>query len=265
MNPSNSNNRNQPPDGQTGVTNRPWIAEALIPRVTQVLNSALAEAISTGARTGDQIRRIVAGHSLRWALPPELVPDIQIFVLKYLDRVAQQKSKIEEFLNCSRPGKCPSICYEVFQYGNTYYCYDTLPEEVLKLKKSALFWIYRSANELLSRGQPRERNEWIPPKAEEMLRFFCEARNAGTTIPFLKLYTGVWKPASSPSKYKMCNSINVRKNAINTFAGEQFIKTVSDKSKQDDKRVLRIRGCNEFKVGKEVSAKLIIIKKIAPL
>jgi len=96
-----------------------------------------------------------------------------------------------------------------------------------------------------------------------MLRFLCRAENAGRIISFSELFLEVWKRTTPASKYQMCNSINGMETAINTFAAEQFIKTVSDKSEQDDNRVLRIRGCTEFKVGKEISAELIIIKRIA--
>ena len=156
MNPSNSNNQIGPPDGQTTTPNWCRIAEALILPATQVVNYSLAETIGTGARTADQIMEIVVGHGLRWALPPELVPDIEIFVLNYLDRVAQQKSRIEEFLKRFSPGLRPSICYQVYHHGRTDYYYDELPKEVLNLKKDVLFWIHRSANELLSGGKPQE-------------------------------------------------------------------------------------------------------------
>lgn len=211
--------------------------------------------------TADQIMEIVVGHGLHWALPPELVPDMQIFVLKYIDRVAQQKSRIEEFLKRFSPSLRPTLCYQVYHHGRTDYYYDELPEEILNLRKTALFWIDRSANEQLSRGQPRIRSEWLPPRAEEMLRFLCQADNAGPTILFSELFLKVWKRTPA-SKYRMCNSINGMITAINTFADKQFIKTVSGKSEQDDKKVLRIRCCNEFIVGKKVPGELVIIKKI---
>jgi hypothetical protein len=263
-NPRAENHQNVPADGQAITVASSTIAEALIPRVTQVVSGALAEAARTGVRAGDQIMEIVARHGLRWALPPEFFPKIQMFVTSYCDLVAQQKSKIEEFLRRFAPAERPSICYEVYQHGRTDYYFDRLFEDAIRLRETALFWINRSGNELLSRGERRIRSEWLPPRAEEMLRFLCRTENAGQIISFSELFLEVWKPTTPPSKYQMCDSINVMKSTINAFAGEQFIKTVSNKSEQDDKRVLRIRGCNEFRVGREVSAELIIIKKIAP-
>jgi len=262
LNRRTETSQNVSPDGQTGSPKWPRVAEALIPGLMQVFSGVLPEAVRTEARTADQIMEIVVGHGLRWALPPELIPDIQIFVLKYIDLPAQLQRKIQEFLRRFAAGEHPSICYEVFQHGRTEYYYDELPEEVLKLKKTALFWIYRSANELLSRGEPRERSEWLPPRAEEMLRFLCRTENAGKDVCFLDLYQDVWKPTVPHSDDKIYNSIGEAQNAINAFAGKRFIKTVSNKSAQDDDRVLRIWGCNEFKVGREVSAELVVIKRI---
>jgi len=263
MKSSNSNNKIGPPDGQITISNWCRIADALIPNLTQVFNGALDEAVSTGARTADQIKKIVAGHGLRWALPPELFPGIQIFVADFCNLPAQLQRKIQEFLRRFAAGEHPGICYEVYHHGRTDYYYDELPPEVLNLKKTALFWIYHSANELLRRGEPRVKSEWLPPKAEEMLRFLCRAENAGRTISLSELFLEVWKRNTPASEYQMCNSINGMITAINTFADERFIRTVSDKSKQDDKRVLRIRGANKFKVGKEVLSELVIIKRIA--
>jgi len=131
--------QNVPPDGQAITTASSRIAESLIPRLTQVVSGALAEAVSTGARTGHRIRQIVVRHGLRWSLPPELVPQIQMFVLKYLDLVAQRRSEIEQFLKRFGPGVRPSICYQVYHHGRTDYYYDELPKEVLDIRNSVLF------------------------------------------------------------------------------------------------------------------------------
>jgi len=263
LNPCAQTPQSAPLNGQATL-NWPRIAVDLIPCVTQVLNGALAETVRTGARTAERIRQIVVGHGLSWALPPELIPEIQIFVLKYLDLVAQQKNRIEEFLKRFSPIVRPIICYQVYHHGRTDYYYNDLPKVLLNLKKNALFWIDSSANEQLSRGRSRIRSEWLPPKAEEMLRFLCRAENAGETILFSELFLEAWKRNTPASEYQMCNSINGMITAINTFADERFIRTVSDKSEQNDKRVLRIRGANKFIVGKEVSVELVIIKRIAP-
>jgi len=266
LNPRAQTPQNAPLGGQIGSPNWRTIADALIPCVTQVLNCALIEAARTGVRAGDKIMEIVARHGLTWALPPELVPEIQMFVLKYLDLVAQRRSEIEQFLKRFGPSVRPSICYQVYHHGRTDYYYDELPPEVLNLKKTALFWIYRSANELLSRGIPSERSEWLPPRAKEMLRFLCQAKNAGQIILFSDLYREVWKRAVLPGQKPPYGSIDEAETWINTFVvkAERFIISAPDASKSADKKVLRIRGANKFKVGKEVSAELIIIERIAP-
>jgi len=248
------------------VSGWPAVAYDLSPRYAWVFTGALLEAVRTGAHSKNQIEQIIRGHCLDCPLSWEVLDEILTDITRYFHLVTKHKVSIEDFLRNLSPGRRPKVVYEAFHHGQPHIYCDELPPEVLNLKKTALFWIYRSANELLSLGKPRERSEWLPPRAEEMLHFLCRAKNAGQIILFSDLYREVWKRAVLPGQKPPYGSIDEAENWINTFVAtaERFIISAPDASKSADKKVLRIRGANKFKIGKKVSADLVIIKGITP-
>lgn len=56
----------------------------------------------------------------------------------------------------------------------------------------------------------------------------------------------------------MLDSINVAERDLNAFAEERFI---SDKSKRDNAKVLRIHGEQKFDIAKETPQECCIVKK----
>jgi hypothetical protein len=259
MNSSGHNNHNPQTNGQASAHSWSISAEILMPNITQVLNSALEKAIIAGIYSQDEIAEFVAQLSLRWPVPPKILPLIQDFVTNCCDLTSQQQRQIKEFLLQAGTVVHPRKCFLVFHHGQYYYYYDELQQEVLKLREKVLFWIDLSAQEFFSRGKRREKNECPPPRGMEMLRFLCRVDNAGREIEFSELYSNVWQASLPPSRKQMCNSIDVTQNTLNTFAEDRFIIC---KSKKDDAKVVRIRGSYKFKVGIETPNECCIIKAL---
>jgi hypothetical protein len=236
----------------------PRIAELLMPNVIQVLSAALRDAITAGVRSDDQVAELVGLHSGRWPLPDEYLSDVETFIISYCKRAVQPDKETQEFLKDTAPITHRRPRFVVFHHGSYHY-YDELPKEVLELRDTALFWIYWGENQFRSRGEQRDRRDCPPARALKMLWFLCLERNAGRVIPLSELYSYVWEPTSPPTKKQICNSINVAENEINNFAAERFI---SDKSKNDSAKVVRIRGQDEFRVDEETPKECCIVKVI---
>jgi len=262
MDSSNTNNLDSASESQVYDSN--WLRNIALfwPKTTIVLNGLLDDIREAGVFSEDQIAGFIAKQALPWPVPDQFLQEVRRFVVGVCKAAKQPDRQTLEFIQRAGPIVCPHACFVAFRDGEDHYYYDELPEEIIKLRETVLFWINRSTNDFFSDGERCDRHEWLPPQAEKMLRFLCLKRNAGRVISLSELYLQVWQPVSLPSQHRMCNSIDVAQNAINTFAAERFIISVSDESKQYDGKVARIRGANKFKVGKEASVKCCIIKKV---
>lgn len=244
--------------GQPVTDAGPRIAEWFMPNSMQVLIASLRDAITEGVQSDDKIAEIICRHSGCWPVPDEYLSYVETFIVSYCKKAAQQDKETQEFLKDTAPITHRRPRFLVFHHGRNHY-YNELPEHILKLRDNALFWICRSQNEFRSRGEQRDKRECPPARALKMLRFLCRQENAGRIIPFYELYTYVWEPTSLPSKQPICNSINVVQNEINSFAAERFI---SDESKNDNAKVVRIRGQDKFRVDEETPQECCIVKAV---
>ncbi len=246
-------------DDQPATDSWPRTAERLIPNVMQVLNATLADAITGGVRSDDKIAEIVCRHSGRWPVPDEYLGYVETFIISYCTKASRpDRDPSQSLPKDTSPIMLRRPRFLVFHNGKNHY-YSELSEHILRLRGNALFWICPSQNEFLSRGEQRDKRECPPARALRMLRFLCLERNAGRIIPFSELYSYVWEPVSLPSKEQICNSINVAQNEINNFADKRFI---SDESKNDNARVIRIRGQDKFTVGEATPQECCIIKAV---
>lgn len=245
-------------EGRSVTDSRLRIAEFLMPSVIQVLNSALKDVITAGVRSDDEVAEIVCRHSSCWPVPDEYLSCVEAFIVNYCMKALRPDKETKKFLKNTGSIISRRLRFLVFHNGRNRY-YDELSEDVLKLRETAMFWIYPDRKEFISRGERRYKHECPPPRVLKMLRFLCLERNAGRIIPFSELYSHVWEPISLPTKQQICNSINVTQNEINNFAAERFI---SDESKNDNAKVVRIRGQDKFRVAEKTPKECCIIKEI---
>ena len=267
MIPMNRDNQNALIKGQGFMPGWAQTAGILRPNVMTLLSDTLRDVIASGVSSEEQIAEIVARNCLRSPLPDELLSEVEKFIVNYCIKAKQGYKDIRKFLQDTKQMPLSYHTFLVFHHGRYHYYYE-LSKEVLELRKTVLFWICRSANQFSSRGKQREKIEWLPPRAEKMVRFLCRQQNAGRIITLSELYLQGRQPATLPSMKDMRNSVDETQNAINNFANyanvdERFIKSVSDESKQDDVKVLSVRGANKYIVGKEISAECCIIKRVS--
>jgi hypothetical protein len=259
MIPSNRDNQNALIEGQGFVPGWAQNAGILRPNVMTLLSDTLRDVSAAVVSSEEQIIEIVARNSLRSPVPDRFSQMIQKFVAEFRRGLDPADKGTETFLQRVGIFARPSVCYTVFHHGRDHYYYDELPREVLKLRETTVFWINRALNEFRSNGEPRKEGECPPARALRMLRFLCLERNAGKMIHFSELYSYAWEPVTLPTQKQMCNSINVAENEINNFAAERFI---SDRSKKDDAKVIRIRGEDIFTINEEAPQECCIVKVI---
>jgi hypothetical protein len=245
-------------EGLSVVDNRIQIAESLMPNVMQVLISALKDAITAGVRSDEEVAEIVCRNSSCWPVPDEYLSCVEMFIISYCTKSSRPDKETQKFLRDIGSAIRRRSRFLTFHNGRNHY-YDELPDDILKLRETATFWIYPDRNEFISRGEQRDKQECPPPRALKMLQFLCLERNAGRIIPFNELYSYVWVPISLPTKHDMRNSINEAQNQINNFAADRFI---SDKSKNDNAKVIRIRGEDKVEVSEATPREYCIIKVI---
>jgi hypothetical protein len=203
-------------------------SQRLMAFVLQVLHSVLQDTVTTGVFTEEQIAEIVARYSLSLPIPNKFLPEIQVFVTKFCELVAQQEVKAEKPLQQEDIIVRPQILYIVFHNGSEQYYYEQLPEEVLKLRKKVLFWIYQAEKEFYSRDRKCKR---LRPQTQRLLRCICDKKNSGQTITFAEIYALVWR-REPPSNHKMIESIEVEMSALNVFAApEPFERIIDSKAK----------------------------------
>jgi len=223
------------------------IAESLMPKVMQVLNAALADAITAGVRTDDEVAAIVCRHSSRWPVPDEYLSCVEAFIISYCTKASRPDKETQKFLKDTGSTIRRSPRFLVFHHGRNHY-YNELPEDVLKLRETALFWIYEATNDFCSRGRQRKR---LGPQTLRLLRFICDEKNAGRTVTLAELYRHVWlkEPASVE---KMVGSIEVEMSKLNTFAFRKF-------EHRTEKNAIVTRVCDSYKISKEASNECCII------
>lgn len=230
-----------------------WLQDAdyLAGPVMSLLNSTLEDTIRARGCSEDRIGEFVAHHSLRWQAPDRFLRMVDTFVADFCEAVDHQDKETEEFIQRLRPLVRPSICYTVFHHGEEHFYANELPKEVLNLRRSILFWIYRAKKEFLSCGQKRKA---LRPLTERVLRFICSKRNAGNIMPFPELYSSVWRKDLPSDENKMITSIEVEMSALNIFAAPKPFQREIDYTA----KVIRCR--NAYMIKKETLNECCIIR-----
>jgi len=194
-------------------------ADLLAATTVMLLGRCLGEALATGTCSEDQIGESVARQSLRCPLPNRFLRMAQRFVTAFCGGVSEPDSETEDlFYNTRLPA--PQQCYLVFHNGSDNFYANAVPPEVLQLRETVLFWIYRARGDFCSRGHPRPKGPG--PQAERVLRFLCHERNAGKTIPLQDLFSSVWLKRPGSRTQHPVGSIRVEVSKLNGFADEPF-------------------------------------------
>lgn len=244
--------------GEDQIPQRRWseIAEGDIPNVTQVLNSTLCDAVQCGVYTEERIAQLVGRHSLRWPTAPAFLHEIQKFVADYFSVSSSLHRDAPQSVNRTGQPIHPRTCYVAFHHGADHFYYDTLPDAVLSLRKSILFWIDHSKDEWRSRGQLLSQDEKLKPKAEAMLRFLSRAENAGRVVTFSELAAAMWGPNGLDGPHAIRNNIAVHKNAIRNCAAALFFAKLSERG---ENQLTHLRKEDAYKIGKDVPKEVCIV------
>jgi len=226
-----------------------WSADAsfMMAPITMVLGRALDNAIHKGVYSEDEIGRIVAESSLGWHLPGRFLRVIQMFVASICTSMAKEDKELEDLLRQARSMLPHSLCYYVFHAGAYQYYAEALPADMLALREKVLFWADKSNHDYRSLGNRREKNEWLSPRAERMLRYLCLAENVGRSIRFQELYSRVWQADDQIDASKIKRDIDVVQNELNTFSHKCFIADESRKNgTMGSAKVKRIHGMDTY-------------------
>jgi hypothetical protein len=128
-----------------------------------------------------------------------------------------------------------------------------VPDDVLGLKQTSLFWIDTENDEFLSLGQPVSKINYLEPKIRDLLIYLCSNTISGKTISLEDIICNVWHGSSTANLSKMRGTFSVAANKLNTFALEKFI------SEDSGKYVQRIRGEDKFKISGRCANAVCII------
>jgi hypothetical protein len=96
----------------------PKTAEAALPYFIQVVNAAMAEALTLRTLSAHAIELIVARQCRRWRPSPRLFHTAVNSLTSYCESVHKQEPAIKDFLHRFGPGSHPNVVYEVFQDGS---------------------------------------------------------------------------------------------------------------------------------------------------
>lgn len=232
----------------------------LLANLQQVFNHTLFEVIKNRITSETDIEEIIGKYSSLWPVPDDVLVTLTDTVLNFKIKLHNSDKLTCDFLAAQRH----KTQFLVFHHGRTHY-YNTVPDDVLKMKKSILFWADFSNNEFYTFGEAFPKNEWLEPVAEQMLRFVCDNRNAGKIIDFDKLYSNICHKDSYQNTDKLRNCIAVRQNQINSLGMEKLFITVSDSSAENKEKVLRLRGQDKYKIGQKTMNRVCIIRKVPKL
>ena len=247
MNPSNRKTQKGSYDSQRFVA---WYEDAdiLRPNTMILLGDTLRDVITARICSEDKIEAIVARHSLRWRMPPQLLPLIKRFVVEWQRTVSQPDGETREYLQHVKIPLLPRVCYSVYHDGHEEFYYDELPKHVLNCRETVLFWIYEPTNDFCSRGRARNR---LGPQTLRVLRYLCDSKNAGGTVTLAQLYSDVWR--KEPTSFdKMVGSVEVEISKLNSFALKQF-------EHRTGTSAIITRVCDGYLINKEAPNECCII------
>lgn len=255
MNATGSNNSDRAFNGMGSAINWSRDVDRLIPYIKQVLGRTLEEAVTSGVCLEEKIAASVGRYSLHWPLPGAILQEITKFVVGVCKAVEHADKQTLEFNTAARTVLRPCMCFVVFHHGGEHYYYGKLPEEILGLRKTALFWIDQATKDFQSCGRKRKE---LRPQTKRVLRFICSEQNAGKTISFYELYSYVWRK-DPPSFKSMVGSIEAEMSALNIFAMGPFQRSTYS----DEAKVIRIRGGYEYKIKEETPNACCIVRPLS--
>jgi hypothetical protein len=235
-------------------------AVTLLPNLQQIFNHALYEVVTKGITSESKIEEIIGKYSSFWPVPDDVSMTLAETVMNFKKILQNSNSSTYYFKNIVENIQQYKTNYLVFHQGRTHY-YNTVPDDILAVKKSILFWADFSKDEFYTIGESFSKNQWLEPVAEQMLRFVCKAGNSGKIINFGRLYSNICRDNSCRDIEKLRNWISVRQNQINSLGRQRLFRTVSDCSAANEEKVLRLRGEDKYKIGKNIMDQVCIIKK----
>jgi hypothetical protein len=247
--------------GLAFATNWSKDADLLTVPLIMVLRDSLECAIAGGICSDDEVGQIVAEKGLRQPVPEKFLRMVQMFVAMICGAMAEPKTEIEKLISHAKSLLPHKSCYYVFHDGEYRYYPDRLPEQVMNLRGTALFWINPDDDEFLCCKERRTKDECPKDTSQKMLRFLCMKNNADKIISFEELHKYVWKPSDWKDAKSIRNYVNVIQNQLNNFADHQFI--TSDKSKIGSAPVFRMWGEDKYQTSPNTPKECCIIARFA--
>ena len=230
-------------------------ADLLTAPLMMVLSRSLGKAVSAGVLSEDEIGEIVAQEGLRWPLPDRFLRLVHGFVADFCGGVSLQDTETGVLFGRDTELPVHQQCYLVFHNGSDHFYPDELPEAVLGLRETVLFWIHRAAGDFCSRGQPRPKGPG--PQAERVLRFLCHERNAGKTIPLMDLFSNVWLKKAGGRTQNPVVSIRVEVSGLNGFAVESI------EGEGGDAMVRYVREAGAYRIDPKTPTECCIVRPIS--
>lgn len=232
-------------------------ADLLTAPLMMVLNRSLDKAIATGVLAEDEIGQIVAQEAVRRPLPDRFLRLVQGFVVEFCGGVSMPDEETENLLHGVDLWRTAEQCYFVFHNGSNHFYPNELPEVVLRIREKVLFWIHRAAGDFCSRGRPRSPADRPTPQAECVLRFLCDERNAGKTIPLADLFSRVWQKRPDGGTKNPVMSIRVEVSRLNRFAVDLF------EGESGNVMVRYVREAGAYRIRAETPTECCIVRPIS--
>jgi hypothetical protein len=258
----------RPPAGRNRTRHAPdpfatWVgvAEAACPGFKKVLAQAIENLIGAGTFPQDQVGPTTILQSLQFLLTPVAFHLTLAFQQRTTAQTLERETRPGDSWHHSWPDAPPTAIYVVFHEGRSHIYCDLLPAAILDLRGRVRFWIDHSKNERLVYDRPLERKDQLPPRSEQMLRYFCEIELAGKTVSFSEVFGNVWRRDPLPSFHVIRNNLGFHQTAINAFAGGEFILTLPPRKEQDQSTIVRRRRKAVYTIGSEVHKQLCVIWK----
>jgi hypothetical protein len=222
-------------------------------QANRIVNNIIETVINGGVYSEEKIAELVGHYSLRWPIPSQFLPVIQDFICNLCKPVALPNQESQMFLNHQLSLRNHQKCFVVFHEGYNKYYYDQLPQKILALRETILFWIYSSQREFYSQGRNRKH---LRPQTLRVLRFLSSMQNAGQTISMAEIYRSVWQANPPDDSSSMITSIGVEISALNRFADPvPFERSVGANA-------FIIRSGDAYKIREDLTGQCCIINKI---
>jgi hypothetical protein len=222
------------------------------PTIDRIIGNVMEALIRDGVYSEAKVRTLLASYGLQWPIANQFLAIAQNFICNFCSSATKPTQEMSTALNHKQSMKKYNICFIVFYKGRDTYYYDTLPENILNLRNTVLFWIYPTKGEYYSQGQAQKR---LRPQTVNVLRFLSSKQNEGKTISIADIYKTVWQ-VNPPNKYKMNNSVGVEISELNWFADPIAFESITNA------KAIITRSANAYIIKKELMNECCIIEQI---